>query len=144
MEFIGALYYISGIFVLIRLLHSFKDFSKISDTKEWSFRFKTLTGKKPDAKDYPDKKDLDTMNAHLALDVFEWIWVACGLLSGNSAIFATIIMCGIAHRYISSHISFGWIHKTSSLLFISFRFFLYLTMISNHFLHNGESILGIF
>lgn len=144
MEFIGALYYLSGIFVLIRLIYSFRDFSKISDIKEWSFRFGTLTGKKPAVKDYISKKDLDMMSAHLALDIFEWLWVACGLLSGNSAIFATIIICGICYRYAISHISFGLIYKFLTIAFISARFLLYLTMISNHFLHNGGSILGMF
>lgn len=144
MEFIGALYYLSGIFVLIRLIYSFRDFSRISDLKEWAFRFKSLTGKKPTSKDYKSKKELDMMSAHVALDIFEWLWAACGLLSGNSAIFFAIILCGIAYKYISSHVSFGWLYKSLTLLFIAARFLLYLTMISNHFFHNGGSILGIF
>lgn len=144
MEFIGSLYYISGIFALIRLIYSFRDFSRISDLKEWAFRFSSLTGRKPSSKDYGSKAELDMMNAHVALDIFEWIWVACGLLSGNSAIFAAIIMLGIAYKYVSAHISFGWLYKSFTLLFISARFLLYLAMISNHFFHNGGSILGMF
>ena len=144
MEFIGSIYYISGIFALIRLIYSFRDFSRISDIKEWAFRFRSITGKKPSSKDYISKSELDMMNAHVALDIFEWLWVACGLLSGNSAIFATIMIFGIAYKYVSSHISFGFLYKSFTLLFISARFLIYLYMISNHFFHNGGSILGMF
>lgn len=144
MEFLGSIYYISGIFVLIRLIYSFRDFSRISDIKEWAFRFKSLTGKKPSPKDYKSKEALDMMSAHVALDIFEWIWVACGLLSGNSTIFFSIMIFGISYKYISAHISFGWLYKSFTLVFIFFRFLLYLAMISNHFFHNGGSIIGIF
>lgn len=144
MGFIGAIYYLSGILVLIRLIYSFRDFSKISDLKEWSFRFKAMTGKKPDSKDYIDKKSIEMISAHVALDFFEWIWVACGLFSGNHSAFAFIIISGIAYRYVVGHISFGNLYKMLTFLFIVFRFLLYLTMISNHFFQNGGSIIGIF
>ena len=141
---IGAIYYLSGAFVLIRLIYSFKDFSRIADLKEWAFRFKALNGRKPVAKDYSDKKEMDMMSAHIALDIVEFIWVTCGLLSGNANIFVHVLVAAISYRYVSSHISFGWIYKSITLLFISARFFIYLTMISNHFFHNGGSIIGIF
>lgn len=141
---IGAIYYLSGAFVLIRLIYSFKDFSRIADLKEWAFRFKALNGRKPAAKDYSDKKEIEMMGAHVALDIFEMIWVLCGLLSGNAIVFAYVLAATISYKYISFHIPFGWIYKSMTILFISARFFIYLTMISNHFFHNGGSIIGIF
>ena len=137
MGFIGDIYYIAGIFALIRLVYSLRDFSKISELKDWSFRFKTFIGRKPGSKDYSDKKDLDLLGAHAALDIFEWMWVACGLFSGNAGIFMLILMAGIIYRYITASVSFGFIYKSLTLLFAIARFLLYLSMISNHFFQTG-------
>jgi hypothetical protein len=140
MGFIGDIYYIVGIFALIRLIYSFRDFSKISDLKDWSFRFKTFIGRKPVAKDYYDKKDIELLGAHTALDIFEWIWVACGLFSGNSEAFVAIIAIGLAYKYVAAVVSFGFIYKSLSIIFSILRFLLYLSMISNHFFHTGTLI----
>lgn len=137
MALIGALYYISGIFAIIRLVYSIKDFSKICYLKEWSFRFHALTGKRPGIKEHHDKKDADLLAAHQALDIFEWMWVAAGLFSGNYGIFLSLIILGISTRYVTSHISYGIFYKLIVFSFILFRFLLYLALISNHFFGHG-------
>ena len=142
MEIIGAIYYLSGLFVLIRLIYSFRDTSRLSDIREWRFRFRYLTGRKPSHKEYRDKKDVELIGAHYALEAFELIWVACGLLSGNSAIFTAIILV-YATGKILPHAPFGMLYKISSISFSIARFSLYLLMISNHFFLRGD-LLKIF
>ncbi len=133
MAIIGGIYYLSGIFVLIRLIYSIKDLSKISKLNEWSFLFSSMIGRRPAAKDFSEKKDLETLSAHKALSVFEWLWAACGLLSGNAKIFLIILAMAIVKKVIDDHIPFGPIYKISSFGFIFLRFFLYSLMIYGHF-----------
>lgn len=137
MELIGSLYYAAGIFSLIRLIYSLKSFSRLSRLKDWSFRYRALIGRNPTLKDYQEKEDAELVTDSIALDVFEWLWVACGLFSGNSSVFAALIIAGISIRYLSTSLSYNWLYRFISLSFILARFFIYLSMISNHFFHCG-------
>jgi hypothetical protein len=130
---IGALYYIFGLLMMIKLIHTINDLEKISNTKEWIFKFNHFFGKKPIDKDFPDKKELSTYNAHVVLNSFEWLWVLCGLFSGNYIIFLAILILGSLKKIVDMNISFGKIFKTLTIIFVIIRGSLYFLMIYNHF-----------
>lgn len=135
---IGSLYYISGVFAIIKLLHSLKDFQKVSNIKEWCFRFRLVIGRSPKSEEYPDKKDVETDAAHKALDAFDFLWMAAGLLSGNHSIFAILMAAWIANAILAKYLSFGTLWKFFSFMIILAKISLYSWMICNHFFIHGD------
>ena len=140
MEIIGHIYYISGMFVLLRLFYSMRYFRRLGEIEDWIFLQKSVLGKAPGAKEFRSKEEMDLRFSDLSLSVFEMIWACCGLLSGSSHAFALILVIWMASAAVTNRIFFSRIGKIISLLTIILRFSLYLLLMFNHFFLKENAI----
>ncbi len=140
MEIIGHIYYLCGIFVLLRLFYSMYYFRRLGEIEDWIFLQKSVLGKTPSAKEYRNKEEMDLRFSDLSLSVFEMIWACCGLLSGSAHAFAIVLLVWMASSAVTNRIFFSRIGKMISLLMIVMRFSLYLLLMVNHFFIKGDAI----
>lgn len=140
MEIIGHIYYLSGFFVLLRLLYSMRYFRRLGEIEDWLFLQKAVIGKAPGVKEFRSKEEMDLRFSDISLTIFEMIWACCGLLSGSSHAFAILLMAWMASSAITNRIFFSNIGKAISISIVFARFLLYLLLIANHFFIKGDVI----
>jgi hypothetical protein len=130
---IGNIYYIIGIIMLIRLIYSIINFKKIHSLREWMIKFKEISGKVPTKNDFRSKEEISLYESNSIMILFEFIWIICGLFSGNKLIFMGLLLYFIFLRLISKKARFTVLDKIFFFLNMLLRFSVYSWMIVNHF-----------
>lgn len=129
----GHIYYTIGLFVLLSLLTMILKFKNINSVREWFDKFKIVTGKDPEEKDFRNKEERDLYKGIAALSVFEFLWVIGGLLTSSWYIFIFLLLYSVIITQITKPIKYTIIEKIVSLHFFLLKFFVYLFLIINHF-----------
>ena len=89
---LGDIYYAIGLIAILVLFTKIMKFNKMNKVLEWLTKFKEITGKSPEDKDFRNKEEKDLFTGITALSSFEFIWVVVGLLTGNWLIFLLLII----------------------------------------------------
>ena len=130
---IGNIYYIIGIIMLIRLIYGIINFKKIHSLREWLIKFKEISGKVPTKDDFRSKEEISLYESNSIMILFEFIWILCGLLSGNKLIFLGLIVYFALLKIITKRIGFTMLDRVAIFVNIILRFSVYSWMIINHF-----------
>lgn len=133
MIYIGHIYYLFGILVIIKHLFQLFAFRSLDRVKDWSLRYKEVIGRNPKKKEFRSTEEYDLNETNQALMVFELLWVMSGLFSTNWHIFASIFIGSIIFGVFVKPFFFTFFGKLLSFSFIIVKLLLYLMLIVNHF-----------
>lgn len=139
---LGHIYYAIGLITLLSLMSIIVKFKKINSIREWFDRYKEITGKTPEKKDFRSKEENDLYNGALVLLTFEFIWVIGGLLTTSWYVFLSILLISIIIGSLVRPIRHSIVGRTITLLFLLFKFSVYLFLVINHF-HLHYDILSL-
>jgi hypothetical protein len=135
---LAHIFYSFGILFLIRTLSSIHGFQKYHSIKEWKEVYYEKIGKHPKDSEYRSKEELDTYQTHIVLNILEITWLLIGLFTSNMNIFISIISMFLLMAIFSKSFRFTVFEKTTSMLFILLRFFVYLLLIVNDFAYQYD------
>ena len=121
--------------MLIRLIYSIINFKKIHSLREWLIKFKEISGKVPTKKDFRSKEEISLYESNSIMILFEFIWILCGLLSGNKLIFLGLIVYFALLKITTKRIGFTMLDRVVMFVNIILRFSVYSWMIINHFIN---------
>ena len=119
--------------MLIRLIYCIINFKKIHSLREWLIKFKEISGKVPTKDDFRSKEEISLYESNSIMILFEFIWIICGLLSGNKLIFLGLIIYFVLLKMITKRIGFTMLDRVVMFVNIILRFSVYSWMIVNHF-----------
>jgi len=139
---IGHIYYTIGLIVVLSVLSMIMKFNKMNSIKEWFDKYKKITGKEPEKKDFRSKEENELYTGLSTLGVFEFIWALGGLLTGSWYIFLSLMIYAIIIGLIIKPFRYTFIGTLLSIHFLILKFFVYLFLVINHF-HLHYDILGI-
>ena len=135
---LAHIFYSFGILFVIRTLSSIHGFQKYHSIKEWKAIYKEKIGKQPKDSEYRSKEELDTYQTQVVLNILEITWLLIGLFTSNMNIFISIISMFLLMSICSKSFRFTVFEKTTSILFILLRFFVYLLLIVNDFVYQYD------
>lgn len=105
---------------------------------EWKEIYYEKIGREPKDSEYRSKEELDVYQTQIVLNIFEFTWLLIGLFTSDINIFISIISMFLLVSIFKKSFRFTIFEKTMSMLFILFRFFVYLLLIVNHFVYKYE------
>jgi hypothetical protein len=135
---LAHIFYSFGILFLIRTLSSIHGFQKYHSIKEWQQIYYEKIGKSPKDSEYRSKEELETYQTQIVLNILEITWLLIGLFTSNMNIFISIISMFLLMSICSKSFRFTVFEKTTSMLFILLRFFVYLLLIVNDFAYQYD------
>jgi hypothetical protein len=139
---LGHIYYAIGLLIVLLSLSMIINFKKISSIKEWFSKYKKITGKKPETKDFRNEEERKLYSGIMVLSTIEFTWVVGGLLTGNWYAFLSLLIYSLVINLISRPIKYTIIDKIIAFHFLFLKFLLYLFFVINHF-HLHYDILTI-
>lgn len=132
-EILGHIYYAIGLIVILSILTLIVKFKSLSLISEWAEKFKLVTGKSPEDKDYKSKEEKDLIKGAAVLVTLEFIWAMGGLLTYSWYIFLSMLLYSIIIGQIFKPIKYSILGKIVTLFSLFLRFSVYLFLIINHF-----------
>lgn len=127
------IYYLIGVLVATLNIVCLYKHKKVFDITEWLFKFKQITGKNPNIKDFRDDSSYTLLLTWSITVILTVSWLSVGLFSINWPLFLIIIAFNIIVNNLLRNIKFYSIKRYAlslkSLLVTSFIIFL----IINHF-----------
>lgn len=139
---LGQIYYGIGLIFVMISLSMITKFKKINLVKEWFVKFRNITGKDPESKDFRSEEEKNLYVGITTLSTFEFIWLFFGLLTSNWYVFLVILSYGVIVNQIVKPMRFTIAGKIVSLHFLLLKFLVYLFLVINHF-HLHYDILNI-
>jgi len=130
---LGHIYYAFGLIVLLISISMIMKFKKLNLIKEWRVKFKIVTGKDPQDKDFRDEEEKSLYNGMSMLSLIESIWVIIGLLTGSWFIFLSLLVYSTIINLINKPLKFTIVGKAISLKLLCIKALVYLFLILNHF-----------
>jgi hypothetical protein len=129
---LGHIFYFIGLFLFFLNLSKITSYFKFINTKEWTIKFKKVTGKDPLKSDFRDEKEHKLFVYFGCLSVIETIWLICGLLSSSWQIFGITILLGVIIKQIFDKSPFS-VQKIIGFVFNVFRSGVIILLVLNHF-----------
>lgn len=135
---LAHIFYSFGILFVIRTLSSIYGFQKYHSIMEWKEIYYEKIGREPKDSEYRSKEELEIHHINIALYTIEIAWLLIGLFTSDINIFISIISMFLLVSIFKKSFRFTIFEKTMSMIFILFRFFVYLLLIVNHFVYKYE------
>jgi len=139
---LGHIYYAIGLITVLIVLSMLMRFKKINSIREWFDKYKAVTGKAPEKKDFRSKEENDLYTGISVLAAFEFVWALGGLLTGSWYVFLSLIVYSIVLGFLIKPIRYSIIGRITALHFLILKFSVYLFLVINHF-HLHYDILSI-
>ena len=110
---LGHIFYFLGLFLFLGNIILISNFFKTFKAKEWAFKFKKVTSKDPNKKDFQNK-DYEYYSYYSAIGILNFFWMFFGILGNNWYIFLFIILINLIINFICKKI--GEFNITSKIL----------------------------
>lgn len=135
-------YFIGFLFIpfsILRLLKS-QEIIKVSD---WIHKFKKVTGKTPEIKDFSDSKEWKFIAGIGLISVLESFWTIIGLLEQNWPIFLFLLLFGILTNLVNKQ-PFMIIKRIVLTTFFFIKTIFLILLVFNHFHGENPYLLTLF
>jgi len=139
---LGHIYYTLGLIAILSTLSMIMKFKKMNSIREWFDKYKQITGKTPEKKDFRSKEENDLYIGLSALSAFDFIWALGGLLTGSWYVFLSLMVYSMIVSIIIKPFKYTLVGTIISIHFLLLKFFVYLFLVINHF-HLHYDILSI-
>lgn len=139
---LGHIYYTLGLIAILSTLSMIMKLKKMNSIREWFDKYKQITGKTPEKKDFRSKEENDLYTGLSVLAAFDFIWALGGLLTGSWYVFLSLMVYALIIGIIIKPFKYTLIGTIISIHFLLFKFFVYLFLVINHF-HLHYDILSI-
>ena len=139
---IGHIYYIFGLLIILSIISIIANFNKFYSIEEWYNKFKKVTGKYPEKKQFRNTEEYNLRLGTSILGYIEFTWLLLGILTSSWYIFIALFLYMTIISSIIKPIRFNIIGKVVSFHLILVRFSTYLFLVINHF-HLHIDVLSI-
>lgn len=139
---IGHIYYIFGLLIILSIISIIANFNKFYSIEEWHNKFKKVTGKYPEKKEFRNSEEYNLKSGISILSYIEFTWLLLGILTSSWYMFISLFIYIMIVSSIIKPVRFNVIGKIVSFHLVLVRFSIYLFLVINHF-HLHIDVLSI-
>lgn len=135
-------YFIGFLFIPFSILRLLKS-QEIIKVSYWIHKFKKVTGKTPEIKDFSDSKEWKFIAGIVMISVLESFWTIIGLLGQNWPIFLFLLLFGILTNLVNKQ-PFMIIKRIVLTTFFFVKTIFLILLVFNHFHGQNPYLLALF